>query len=279
MELGKKFNDLGSYNNSMARAVDEKLFFLDKLKVQRFVLLDFGCADGSILRAVEKLEPEGLLCQNYRKYLGYDPSRTMIDLAKKSWDGNSRSVYFTDDWDRAVDVCQAMALPPAGGKVPVILLLSSVLHEVYSYGTPETIGEFWDRLSDLKPDIIVFRDMMWNSHLQLDSTEVFVDRIRRYSVKPGLESFEERWGKIDEPKNLVHYLLKYRWQVNWERENNENYFPVDFSDFLTKVRDIGYEPSYLEHAPVPYIQNKIQEDWGFRLEIPTHLKAVFRKKV
>lgn len=48
-----------------------------------------------------------------------------------------------------------------------------------------------------------------------------------------LRSFEDVWGDVCDVrarkvnvKNLIHFLVKYRYVENWEREVQENYFPV-----------------------------------------------------
>lgn len=274
MEVGKDFKDIKSYTKSMGNVVEDKLFFLDKLNLENFIFIDFGCANGTVLRALEKIYP----CndQHFRGYLGFDISDTMIDMARKEWDGSYDTVYFSSNWDELIRVYDRMKRGLLSNGT-TILFLSSVLHEVYSYGTPEDIETFWQRVSKLGADYVVFRDMMWSTAYDKMHTKTAVDSIRASDSCPGLWSFEQRWGGIDVPKNLVHYLLKYRWQINWERENAENYFPISLSEFLEHMSP-EYDPQYLNHAPVPFIQQKIREDWDLELRVPTHLKAIFRRK-
>lgn len=278
MEIGKDFKDLQSYNSAMGRAVDEKLFFLDKLDLDAsdFCIVDFGCADGTVLQEIERRIPskEGF----YRGFVGFDISETMIKLAKERWSGQTYDVKFTSNWE---EVRYAIALAKEKD-IPVILLLSSVLHEVYSYGQKQDIETFWERINNSQADVVVFRDMMWSTVYRNWDVGYWVEKIRyRYAkvltTDYKLPEFEKKWGTIEVPNNLLHYLLKYQWQVNWERENNEDYLPISLSQFLEKMRTT-YEPSYLEHYVLPYLQRKVAQDWCIDLDVPTHLKAIFRRR-
>ena len=276
MEIGKDFKDLQSYNSAMGRAVDEKLFFLDKLGLDtNFCIVDFGCADGTVLQEIERRVPskEGF----YRGFVGFDISETMIKLAKEKWSGQTYDVKFTSNWDEVqtvISLCKKK-------EIPIILLLSSVLHEVYSYGREQDIETFWQRINNCEADVVVFRDMMWSTAYRNWDVGYWADKIRYWHDKQTadfrLPEFEKKWGSINVPSNLVHYLLKYQWQVNWERENNEDYLPISLSQFLEKM-ETAYEPSYLEHYVLPYLQRKVAQDWCIDLDIPTHLKAIFRRK-
>lgn len=271
MEIGKKFNDQKSYNASMGRAIDDKLFFLDKLNLKEgFVMVDFGCADGTVLQEIEhrySKEP------GPHAYIGFDISESMIQMAREKWDGESEDVAFTNNWDQVVSLFKAYQKTY---KVPRVLILSSVLHELYSYSSPVEIELAWTRIFSLGVDYIVFRDMMWSTvDIDFDISD-YLSVVE--SKSPSLvQAFEKVWGPIVSAKDLTHFLLKYRYTVNWDREVNEDYFPILFSDFLAKISK-KYEPEYLERAALPYIQGCIQRDYGFHYPIKTHLKGIFKCK-
>ena len=81
------------------------------------------------------------------------------------------------------------------------------------------------------------------------------------------------WGRIEKQRDLVHFLLKYKYTDNWEREVRENYIPLSVESFLAHVPKT-YRITYMDHAPLPYIVRQIQKDFGFDLTTPTHLKIV-----
>lgn len=284
MEVGKNFNDQKSYNASMGRAIDDKLFFLDKMNLSDCIFIDFGCADGTVLQELEKRTGSN---KNLRAYLGYDISKSMIELAKEKWDGQTQDVYFSNTWQYITERAKWIKenRSASAGKIKTVLILSSVIHELYSYCDQSEIAKTWNKVFDLKPDYIVFRDMMWSDTDTGFDVKGFVQRIRnsRSFLTPGrecldlLSSFEKEWGTIDKAKNLTHFLLKYRWRVNWDREVEENYFPITLTQFLNKI-ETKYEPEYLERVSIPYIQSCIKRDFEFDFPIKTHLKAIFRLK-
>ena len=67
----EKISDLNKYNERMARAIDDKLFFVDYLDGID-TIVDFGCADGAILEKLPK---------NLRK-IGYDNSEEMRNILR-----------------------------------------------------------------------------------------------------------------------------------------------------------------------------------------------------
>ena len=106
-----------------------------------------------------------------------------------------------------------------------------------------------------------------------------VKRLRdNLNIAKQVEDFERVAGPITDNKNLVHFLLKYRYLVNWNREVNENYFPVDIETFLRKFRK--EDIIYLERFRVPFLDECIAEDFGISLTDYTHVKLIvkgFRK--
>ena len=115
-----------------------------------------------------------------------------------------------------------------------------------------------------KPDIDIFQFMENN-------IPYFTDRMKYY------KDFIEHWGSMNENKNFIHYLLKYRWTINWEREVNENYFPIYLEDFL-KAFNQKYNISYLERFRVPFLEKCWKEDFDIEIKDYTHIKSVFELK-
>jgi hypothetical protein len=92
-----------------------------------------------------------------------------------------------------------------------------------------------------------------------------------------VESFQEKWGKFDNMKNVVHFLLKYRWKVNWDRELNENYFSITVEEFL-KIME-SYNLGYFKRFRISFLDDCIAKDFGLTLQDHTHIKAIFEKKL
>ncbi len=274
MEIGKDFVSLISYNNEMLKPMKDKLFFTEKLPPgYSYLFVDFGCADGALIQNLIKIYNN-----NSYEYLGYDCSETMISFAKKTFPGeSSSSVEFTTSWE-VVESSTAF-WEQRGPRYKTVIILSSVIHEIYSYESKEGVEEFWKKVKGF--DFVVVRDMMCSSTINRQSNPDFVMRIRKAPIGPiskYLADFETRWGSIDNNKNLVHFLLKYRYTINWERECNENYFSIYIADFLNKMEP-KFRLDYFERFRVRFIEERIYEDFGISLEDTTHIKAIFRRNV
>lgn len=274
-EIGKRFKDINSYNSDMRKSMGDKLYFLEHLPDSPFLFVDFGCADGSMINE---------LCTIFRNYehqvqfIGYDCSSEMISLAKSKFYGEaSDEVVFTSSWD---EVSERLKTNKVGGKS--VIILSSVIHEAYSYSKgQDDIDEFWKRVLGSDFDYIVVRDMMLDPGLDKVYSSVY-DRVQisnsKLVEKYQQEQFANRWGTILTKKNLIHFLLKYRWKVNWDRELNENYFPIDTTEFYNKVKSSGnYDLSYWERFRVPFLDECFKRDFNIELDKDTHLKAIFKK--
>ena len=109
-------------------------------------------------------------------------------------------------------------------------------------------------------------------------SKIFYDKIKDSPMmKSLLNSFESVWGSVDNNKNFMHFMLKYRWKINWDREVNENYFPRYLDEIMGKF-DNNYNVSYMERFRVPFLDDCIKKDFDITLSDYTHVKAVFEKK-
>ena len=278
MGIGIDFADIISYTENMAKGMDDKLYFLSKIafdKKEKYLFVDFGCADGAMISAVyEILHDRGI--NSY--FIGYDISEEMINLAKTKFAFDTQEVLFTSCWDSVDNLVKSMF---KGYKK--ILILSSVIHELYSYSKFEyEITEFWDRVTNSGFDYICLRDMMCSYDADRPTSTLmvnkFYDKIKDSPMmKSLLNSFESVWGSVDNNKNFMHFMLKYRWKINWDREVNENYFPRYLDEIMGKF-DNNYNVSYMERFRVPFLDDCIKKDFDITLSDYTHVKAVFEKK-
>lgn len=285
MEVGKNFANIGSYNANMRKGMEDKLFFLNKINLSKSIktiYVDFGCADGALINTMCSIAPKKEKYSYQDIYIGYDISDTMINFAKTNFDQvqTSDKVVFTSKWKEVEEILKNEKYATK------VLILSSVIHEVYSYGTKKDIDEFWDRVLNSGFDYICVRDMMISENYNQPENTYGPSSLRN-SIKNSdiinidtLNEFENKWGSVEESKkNYLHFLLKYRWQVNWDRELNENYFPITIEDFLSKFSK-KYNINYFERFYVPFLRDCINKDFGIDLEKVgyTHIKGIFELK-
>lgn len=284
-EVGLQFSNIQSYNQNMAKGLEDKLFFLkylpfgqlskDKLTEEHpYLFVDFGCADGTLLAAmVNVLENLGIQAN----LVGYDISETMISIANGKYGScgtENIQVTFTSNWSDVEEYLQ-------DDNFVRVVILSSVIHEVYSYASSESdITTFWKRICWSGFDYICVRDMMPQPDMDRLTDKSLLETFysNQKKNKPELDryisEFQNKWGSINNNKNFVHYLLKYRWLTNWRREVNENYFPINTAQFASKVR--SFSTVYTELFRVPFLENCWLEDFGVRISDSTHIKYVGR---
>lgn len=283
-----KIKDLSIYTSEMEKGMKDKLFFLQFLDLYpRYNFVDYGCANGKTLEAIANARAE---LQKpifaYDNFWGYDKSEMMVNLAKSQWQGPSLvNVNFTSHFDDVVFSENS------------VLILSSVLHEVYSYAENKfAIDAFWKTIFSTGAEYIVIRDMCWSSdmdrplhheaktqfsmNLGCDFGHDFITNFNKESgVKRfQIEEFEAHWGSIFNVKNFIHLLLKYKYLVNWERELLENYFAIQDTELFHRIQNSNYNITYLERFQLPTIYDFTHVNSMFTLNDNTHIKIILKKK-
>ena len=258
-------NNINKYVSGMAKSLIDKIFFVDKLP-DKFVLLDFGCADGFLLSKLTELFPEN-------SYFGYDKNVALL----------SRAIA-ADTITYSSDLNQILSSISGYTNTKKVLLLSSVIHEIYSYSSDDEVRDFWKFVFNSDFDYVVIRDMIPIHSINRPSYEDDVHKIYNKLFSDSLETtiehlteFQTCWGNITEFKNLTHFLLKYRYIENWKREVRENYLPLCLED-LYCIAPTTYQVLYKEHYCLPFLETKVYDDFGITLREPTHLKLIFSRR-
>jgi len=253
-----KIKDYENYNSSMKKSLLDKIFFIDKIEEVDYIV-DYGCADGTLIKFLNNLFPD-------YKYLGYDIDPKMIELSNSQ--NECDNIYFCDNWEAIERIIKDKKS---------CVILSSVIHEVYAYGTRKDVDVLWKRVFEDGFDYIVVRDMIPSSTIDKRADINDVSNILKKANKNHLFEFERKWGSIENNKNLIHFLLKYRYTENWVREVNENYFPLLREEFLSSIPN-NYEIDFHEHFVLPFFKNSVFKDFGIRIKDNTHFKIILKKE-
>lgn len=248
--------DINSYTEEMKKSLIDKIFFVDKIESE--IIVDYGCADATLLGFLNNLFPT-------YTYIGYDNSKDMLKKAKE----NSPDLFFTSNWNEILKRVQTKS------KLKT-LILSSIIHEIYTYSKEEEIKEFWNQVWNSGFDYIVIRDMMVSESSTRKSDPLLAIRIRQLFDSIKLKQWEDYWGTINDNWSLVHFLLTYRYEINWDREYKENYLPVNLENFL-KMIPKEYKPIYQDHFCLPFVRKKVKEDFDLDLQENTHIKLILSK--
>ena len=274
-----EIKDFTFYTSEMEKGMKDKLFFLKFLDPKMsYNFLDYGCANGKTLEAISNCRKN-----DYDTFCGFDNLRVMVDLARSQWQGASKKAVFTNKWDERTK------------RENTVLILSSVLHEIYSYLSKSEIEKFWKKIvfsSDA--EYIVIRDMCWSSDMdrkindEYDKDSLYDYQISSHFIpnflknsgvtKKQIDEFEDIWGSITNVKNFLHLLLKYRYVVNWDREVRENYFSVLDMELYNRVLNSNYNVVYVERFQLPIIEKFTKLGFGTNIDDNTHIKIILKKK-
>jgi SAM-dependent methyltransferase len=258
--------DVEQYNLRMSKSAMDKAFFIDKIEAG--LIVDYGCADGALFQLIGNFMPDGV------QLIGYDIDPKMIHIAREKSKHN-QNITFCSDWQNICKQCIEPHKLKKGAKTAIVL--NSVVHEIYDYLTVNQIDAFWETVFQF--DYVVLRDMIPSEKIDRPADINDVRKVlRRFYQTKELNDFQSRWGSIENNKNLVHFLLKYKYVIpNWEREVKENYFPLYREKLLYMFPDC-FDVIYHEHFCLPYIKEQIREDMHIELKDNTHLKIIFKKR-
>lgn len=249
-----EINNYEVYTTRMQKSVYDKMFFVDKIfdaNIDTFI--DFGCADAELICHLRVFMPDV-------RFIGYDIDDTMIAKARRKapW------AEFYSNWDD-------IKVDPSR----TIVNLSSVLHEIYHYCAPGGIEQFWHRIMTPGFAYITIRDMFMPQALPCG--DIWRQKVINAGYKSKLNDFETHWGPVRNTADMMHFLLKYKYTENWEREVRENYMPL--SPAALHKRIAGYTVQYEHFGALPYIVHQVKKDMDIDVSyIPTHLRLILRRE-
>ena len=233
----------------MRKSLIDKIFFIDK--VEATVFIDFGCADGSMIKMLNGLFPE-------YSYIGYDNNREMLELAAENV--NSENVSFYSDWTILLKAIDSIDKKKC-------LILSSVLHEI------EDKRSFYEFLNFQSFDFVAIRDMFLCEPTGIIPAEV-IDKLP--------ETIVNHYGihLRTDPGTLVQAIFKSYYSENIDTEIKEDYFSFSGNDkWLLESHHLhGLVPVFEYHYLLKFWREKIREDFSFDLStagIKTHVQLIY----
>lgn len=236
--------DINIYNDRMRKSMMDKIFFMDKVDAEVFI--DFGCADGSMIKMLSGLFPE-------YTYIGYDNKPEMISLCKR----NAPNAIFYSNWDEVLK-CINEAYPTS----KKCLILSSVLHEV------EDKSDFFEFLQVKNFDYVAIRDMFL-AITEMPNLHKLVNKIP--------QRIKDHFGDaIHSPKNIIQGIFKSYYPENFDTEIEEDYFSFNelHKQGLQKLYNLSLVYEY--HYLLPYWKQTILKDHGVDLTgIKTHVQLIY----
>jgi 2-polyprenyl-3-methyl-5-hydroxy-6-metoxy-1,4-benzoquinol methylase len=231
----------------------------EKLRVGRYIdesarkILDVGCADGTITLALAHRFPD-------KEFLGIDLDPEFVALAnQRAKNEGLTNVRFENIYLRD--------LLAKSDRYDTVLFVS-VLHEFFSYG--QGVSSVLKALADSEEMLnpggdIVIRDMIlheYTRHTSYSVEEVLKKILKRDGLSSQVKDFERYFGPVKQIAPLNHFLLKYMYKENWDREVAENYVPVTFEQYESIFSLLGMELVLKDSQLVPFLKKKWEEDFG-----------------
>lgn len=253
------------YNDRMRRSMWDKAFFMDKVPGTELII-DYGCADGSLIRFLQSLFPS-------MHFIGFDIDPEMIAAANRQRTGN---MWFFADPQEMLKKIRELGIE----RRRIAVNFSSVLHEIFHYDCDRTM--ITRLIGEIAPRYLVVRDMMY--HSEDDTARVpaeAAEQIRRVLPKWQIEDFERCWGPVEVRRNLAHLILKYKYTENWERECRENYFSYTMEDLRALLDPEGaFESLLLNRCILPWCRYDAQNMLGIDMggEFTTHFSVILSRR-
>ena len=257
--------NLDIYTTEMKKSIWDKAFFMDKIMGTK-TLVDFGCADGAMIRMLAEMFPE-------MNFIGYDINKDLIEIAKAKATTDNVSFYNGDQLAQLLRDVRDNCDPDE-----LCLNFSSVLHEVFS--STGGLNVIRGMIDNWNPKYITVRDMYFNvdSYLELDH-ETFI-KVWENTDHEKYKEFEQKFGDIRGWKNVIHFLMKYQWKDNgWDDELKEDYFSLNLSDFQSFINlfvhdEDKYRTTFKAYYQLPYL-TQLWKNLFFHPEIHTHTQQIF----
>ena len=267
-----KISDVEHYVSEMKKPLADKLWFLEHVWVES--MLDIGTADATI-----PIHLSDLFKHDFKCY-AYEPDYNLYwmgNVAANATNNNGKyegRVFIYNKFREYLNVVKSK-------KQIDLINLSSVLHEVYN-GYSGGVIDLFRIIKESDARYISIRDMKLK-HLN------FSDSL--YMEIP--EKYKEKWQEWQEchdgahdgghdccyDDKLIQFLLKYRYDVNWEAEVREDYFATDWDEIDKILRILGYKKVMEKNYTPDFIKNDVQKTFDFSFdnhEITTHTNILYR---
>lgn len=249
--------NLNGYIRKLEKGMEDKLFFLKHLDIDEFSLIvEFGCANGRLLRRIEPV-----INKKSTTLVGFDINEEILEIAKNI----SPEMKFTSKWDDVLNL-----LNKTKGKS--LIIFSSVWHEI----DPSYYDKIFNEMK--KFSAIVIRDMKAPIQSSEPIDAPTRERIKKRVPEWQFNEFEEKWGRIDNKKNLYRFLLMYTYLDNWDNEINEDYFSTPWTE-INWALEKDFSVIFLNSYTLEYKKEEIARIFNHNMRDITHHQVIYVKKV
>lgn len=259
--------DSRGYLERMEKSMREKLFFLEHIDLDNKIVIDFGSANGALVKELIKMNFENTT------YFCIENNEEFFEECKKL------------EKDRTADVCVLSGLTEVEMWLrhykehgqddrEVVLICSSVMHELTPKMQKSVVG-----FSRAYCDYMVVRDMFYDYDSIPDEREKdILEKIICLAPRPDLmQQFFYLRGLSK--KSIAEYLLKYSYVENWNTEVHEKYLDVDWINIkYFETEEVEVERIYENYYRNTFIASRVYNTFGIRINWCTHGQMILKMK-
>lgn len=253
---------------------EEKLFFLDQIDIEDYdIIIDFGGADGALIKAIQKYRKEN--STQFKNGLYHHIDYIIVD--NYFVDDNSKAEYLFPDQNRdktfiknSLEEIEKQSLKD----YKVLFILSSVLHELNSNIDFMNLYDFCKNYVNT----IVARDMCFSSNRTMFNEKEYNLILSLLDKEPKFKEVLQLTRGNPWLVSLYEYFLKYEFEYNWENEIKEFYLHNNikfFEKMVSEIFDLIYEKNYI----LPYRKQRVKEDFNFEMTLPTHRQIILERNL
>lgn len=244
------------YNAGMAKTLMDKIWWLDKIDEAVDTIIDFGCADASIMGLIETIQP------NRFQYIGIDNNSEMLRMAKIN---APKGRFYSNFEDMAAEEAEETSHS--------IILFNSVIHELETYCYDSELLILKNQIARFKSKYIAIRDMhsFPSNDVDIRSTldGIFTSNYVRewISYWKSTSNVHDDWADC-----FTEFFLKHTYKENWAREKDETYL-WNWSNVSLSEYKVICESNF----NIPYLSNRIKEHFGIDWsKVYTHKKVLLK---
>lgn len=264
--------DIDAYVKSMSATLFDKCWWLDKIPPEINTIVDYGCAQGDLAIFIDRIYPGRF------KYIGIDNSPEMLALAS-----HNHHLHFAKQDSEFYAQLSGVAQKCDTSKT--ILVLNSVMHEIFSYLTEAEQKALLLEMFSAGFSYIAIRDMYMPELEEVPLEALFKSIL--------CSPYAGMWNEFNHYLNnnprsgsgwnnialrMAEFLMKYRYAGNWQREMKETYFwpwmPM-ISSLSPESR--AYKIAFTNRFYIPFIRDRVSEDFGIDFQVETHRKVLLAR--
>ena len=256
--------DSKGYLERMKGAMREKLFFIEHLDLNNKIIIDFGAADGTLVKELISIGYENttyFCVEDYEEFLQACKQLKEVGDVTAVSGLTEIEVWLREHKQYGSDTRE------------VVLICSSVLHEC-TWSMQRVVNSFATNWCHY----FIVRDMYYdnlpNNKLTLFGELRALEQFIMLSPRPNLlqdyfVEADKNSKSLDE--KIKEYLLKYTYVDNWETEVQEDYFHVDWN-YIFSHEHIIYQRIYTNQ----FIKQRVYEDFNITITWPTHCQVIIQ---